>query len=256
VKAIAESIWNKIKGFIVDPIRAAQTSLNLAWQAIKSAASAAWKFIQGVIEAVVTPIKNAMTAIGDAVSSVVGWFEKLFGFDSNKEYTITTRYETIGSPPAELGITGDLNSGVLGDGSTTAALSRSNGGGAMGAVYSALDSDGFSNPFDRHWHARSMHGGSILRGATMFGWDAQGHPQIGGGEGPEAVVGVNSLNQQIREAVRQGLSGVAGAIASAVSGASQPIYVVLDTGELVGAIGPKMDDQLARYGDWKGGGRA
>ena len=104
-------------------------------------------------------------------------------------------------------------------------------------------------------YASAMSGGKILHGATIFGRDESGL-LMGGETGPEAVVGVNSLNQQIREAVRQGLSGVAGAIASAVSGASQPIYVVLDTGELVGAIGPKMDDQLARYGDWKGGGRA
>lgn len=106
-------------------------------------------------------------------------------------------------------------------------------------------------------HARSMYEGTILRGATMFGWDAQGRPQIGGGEGPEAVVGVGSLNQQIREAVRDGLSGIVGSIAQAIGGKNeQPVYVVLDTGELVGAIGGKMDTELSRIGDWKGGGRA
>jgi len=106
-------------------------------------------------------------------------------------------------------------------------------------------------------HARSMYDGTILRGATMFGWDAQGRPQIGGGEGPEAVVGVNSLNEQIRGAVRDGLSGIVGAIAQAIGGRNeQPVYVVLDTGELVGAIGGKMDAELGKIGDWKGGGRA
>lgn len=106
-------------------------------------------------------------------------------------------------------------------------------------------------------NARSMFGGTILQGATMFGWDAQGRPQIGGGEGPEAVVGVNSLNQQIRDAVRDGLSGIVGAIAQAIGGRNeQPVYVVLDTGELVGAIGGKMDAELGKIGDWKGGGRA
>lgn len=106
-------------------------------------------------------------------------------------------------------------------------------------------------------NARSMFGGTILQGATMFGWDAQGRPQIGGGEGPEAVVGVTSLNEQIRGAVRDGLSGIVGAIAQAVGGRNeQPVYVVLDTGELVGAIGGKMDAELGKIGDWKGGGRA
>lgn len=106
-------------------------------------------------------------------------------------------------------------------------------------------------------NARSMFGGTILRGATLFGWDAQGIPQIGGGEGPEAVVGVGSLNQQIKEAVREGLSGIAENIAAAVQGGNQkPIYVVLDTGELVGAIGSKMDAELGRLGNWKSGGAA
>lgn len=106
-------------------------------------------------------------------------------------------------------------------------------------------------------HAQSMFDGTILRGATMFGWDAQGRPQIGGGEGPEAVVGVNSLNQQIREAVRDGLSGIVGNIAQAIGGRNeQPVYVVLDTGELVGAIGGKMDAELGKIGAWKSGGAA
>lgn len=106
-------------------------------------------------------------------------------------------------------------------------------------------------------HAQSMFDGTILRGATMFGWDAQGRPQIGGGEGAEAVVGVNSLNQQIREAVRDGLSGIVGSIAQAIGGRNeQPVYVVLDTGELVGAIGGKMDAELGKIGAWKSGGAA
>lgn len=106
-------------------------------------------------------------------------------------------------------------------------------------------------------HSRSMFDGTILQGATMFGWDAQGRPQIGGGEGAEAVVGVNSLNQQIREAVRDGLSGIVGSIAQAIGSRNeQPVYVVLDTGELVGAIGGKMDAELGKIGAWKSGGAA
>lgn len=117
--------------------------------------------------------------------------------------------------------------------------------------------NGISNLWNSIFHARSMFGGTILQGATMFGWDAQGRPQIGGGEGPEAVVGVNSLNEQIRGAVRDGLSGIVGAIAQAIGGRNeQPVYVVLDTGELVGAIGGKMDAELGKIGAWKSGGAA
>jgi len=79
---------------------------------------------------------------------------------------------------------------------------------------------------------------------------------IGGEAGPEAIVGVNSLDQMIANSVEKGFSSIINSLASINSGNNQPVYVVLDTGELVGAIGGKMDTELSRIGDWKGGGRA
>ena len=105
-------------------------------------------------------------------------------------------------------------------------------------------------------HSRSMFDGTILRGATMFGWDAQGRPQIGGGEGAEAVVGVNSLDRMIERSVQNGLSGLISGIADAVKGDDRPMYVVLDTGALVGGIGKEMDAELGRLGNWRSGGAA
>ena len=105
-------------------------------------------------------------------------------------------------------------------------------------------------------HSRSMFDGTILRGATMFGWDAQGRPQIGGGEGAEAVVGVNSLDRMIERSVQKGLSGLISGIADAVKGDDRPMYIVLDTGALVGGIGKEMDAELGRLGNWRSGGAA
>ena len=105
-------------------------------------------------------------------------------------------------------------------------------------------------------HSRSMFDGTIMRGATMFGWDAQGRPQIGGGEGAEAVVGVNSLDRMIERSVQKGLSGLIGGIAEAVKGDDRPMYIVLDTGALVGGIGKEMDAELGRLGNWRSGGAA
>ena len=150
-------------------------------------------------------------------------------------YDVITRYSTEGTPS-----------------SSTATVRPTNTTGSTASL--SVHGPTFDESLI---HSRSMFDGTILRGATMFGWDAQGRPQIGGGEGAEAVVGVNSLNQQIREAVRDGLSGIVGSIAQAIGGRNeQPVYVVLDTGELVGAIGGKMDAELGKIGDWKGGGRA
>ena len=100
-----------------------------------------------------------------------------------------------------------------------------------------------------------MSGGTILRGATMFGWDSDGRPQIGGGEGPEAVVGVNSLNQMIRESVNGAVSGILNGLGGiAQGGQRQPVQLVLDTGVLVAAIAPSMNDEMSRIDTWRHGG--
>lgn len=116
--------------------------------------------------------------------------------------------------------------------------------------YTGADPNGISD-------ARSMSGGTILRGATMFGWDAQGRPHIGGGEGAEAVVGVNSLDQMIRESVNSAVMGIAARLDGLLSGDSvtrRPIQLVLNTGALVAEIAPVMDDEMSRIDTWRHGG--
>ena len=116
--------------------------------------------------------------------------------------------------------------------------------------YSGADPNGISD-------ARSMSGGTILRGATMFGWDSDGVPHIGGGEGAEAVVGVNSLDHMIRESVNGAVSGILNGLGGiAQGGQRQPVQLVLDTGVLVAAIAPSMNDEMSRIDTWRhGGGR-
>jgi TP901 family phage tail tape measure protein len=115
--------------------------------------------------------------------------------------------------------------------------------------YTGADSQGISD-------ARSMSGGTILRGATMFGWDAQGRPHIGGGEGAEAVVGVNSLDQMIQRSVSSALSVFAKSLGGLLSGGAtrQPVQLVLDTGVLVAEIAPEMNNEMSRIDTWRHGG--
>lgn len=115
--------------------------------------------------------------------------------------------------------------------------------------YTGADPNGISD-------ARSMSGGTILRGATMFGWDAQGRPHIGGGEGPEAVVGVNSLDRMIQNSVANAVSGIVSGVNALVAGGrnQQPAQLVLDTGVLVAAIAPSLDSEMSRITNWRHGG--
>lgn len=106
-------------------------------------------------------------------------------------------------------------------------------------------------------NAIAMSPGRILRGATMFGWDAFGNPQIGGEVGAEAVVGVNSLDQMIQNSVNAAMSAVLGRLDALISGRSdRPLKVVLDTGALVGGIVDAMDSEMDTIAQWKAGDRA
>ena len=57
-------------------------------------------------------------------------------------------------------------------------------------------------------HAKSMYGGTIMRGATMFGYNAAGQPLIGGDAGAEAIIGLQSLDQMIHQSVGDAFDNV------------------------------------------------
>lgn len=103
-------------------------------------------------------------------------------------------------------------------------------------------------------YAKGMSGGYILNRGTVFGLEHDGSPRIGGEAGPEAVVGVNSLDHMIQSSVAAAMSGVAEQIARAVT--RQRPQIVLDTGALVGGIKYEMDNQLNDIANWRGAGRA
>ena len=105
-------------------------------------------------------------------------------------------------------------------------------------------------------NATAMHGGRILRGATIFGRDQFGSDLIGGEAGPEALVGVNSLDQMIKQSVMSAMTGIFGRLDSLISGQGQNIQIVLDSGVLVGELVGGMDSEMNRRAAWRGGGRA
>lgn len=105
-------------------------------------------------------------------------------------------------------------------------------------------------------HAKSMSGGTILQGATVFGMNNQGQPMVGGEAGPEAVVGTGSLNRMIQSSVSVAMNGVLSRLdtmVSRVSNYAPKIY--LDTGALVGGTVNGMNSELNNVARWKGYGR-
>lgn len=239
------TVFDGIKGVIDGAIRIISTAWGDVEKFFTTTIPDAWNKLKDDANAIIKPVQDIIEGVVGAVQSFINWWKQLLGLNGSKDFIVTTTYTTIGQEPSILKEHSDMMKGT--QKGQTHLTAVSNTGKPIGR-------EGNVNVIT---NARSMFGGTILRGASLFGWDNQGRPQIGGSEGPEAVVGVGSLKQQIREAVRSEAAGLVSGIAGALSGNSnQPIYVVLDTGELVGAIGPKMDAKLGEYGDWKGGGRA
>lgn len=109
----------------------------------------------------------------------------------------------------------------------------------------------------RKKHASAMTHGEILQGLTPFGVDSRGTVHYGGEAGPEAVVGVNSLDGMIQRSVQKAIAGVLSKMDELRAGQNQSgMQVVLDSGALVGAIAPAMDERLYDIAAWRGGGRA
>lgn len=111
---------------------------------------------------------------------------------------------------------------------------------------------------DVKWYARAMRNGMILDDPTIFGMD--GGSLLGAGEvGPEAVVGVNSLQGMVREAAQNAVSGMVSVLLAELQAIHDDMptgNIVMDTGALVGSTVKSMDMALNDVAKWRGRGRA
>lgn len=111
---------------------------------------------------------------------------------------------------------------------------------------------------DVKWYARAMRNGMILDDPTIFGMD--GGKLLGAGEaGPEAVVGVSSLQDMVWEAAQNAVGGMVSALITELRAIHDDMPtgdIVMDTGALVGSTVKSMDMALNDVAKWRGRGRA
>lgn len=169
------------------------------------------------------------TEVGSEIATEIG--SEVSSVDSSG---LSTALGTAG-PTAGAAIASDIQSSL----SATSFIIN------VAANVLGLPSGGGGGGDQTEHHAKSMYGGTILRGATLFGMNAKGQPMVGGEVGPEAIVGVNSLHNMIQSSVSNAMMAMADRLEGAF--AAQPatdLQVVLDTGALVGGITNKMNRAL------------
>lgn len=177
------------------------------------------------------------------------------------ETELTAAIEAVGSATTESIDTGSAS------GSAAMVTNLSSGGSAAAASIGAT----IQNALNRlrlpafnmqitggktQKNARAMNTGRIFNRPTIFGY-ADGAYQMAGDAGPEAVIGVTSLRDMIKDAVGDQLGAIINGMGALRAGQNQGgMQVVLDSGALVGAIAPAMDERLYDIAAWRGGGRA
>ena len=238
--------WTNITTAIQTAMTNIQTAITTAWEAIKAFFSSVLSAIGSAVSSAWSNIKsNVTTAMSNIKSNVTtAW--------NNIKSTITTVLSNIGSA-----ITNGFNTAKN---NVTNALNaikntiKNVWDGAVSIVRGAVDklkslvnfhwelpklklphfkiTGSFSlNPpsvphLSVEWYKKAMENGMILNSPTIFG--AAGGHLLGGGEaGPEAVVGVESLRDIIRDSMREGIAGLGGDIVIPVSIGQQRVETIV-----------------------------
>ena len=103
------------------------------------------------------------------------------------------------------------------------------------------------------WYAKAMNNPRLLSSPTVFGYDAVSGKALAGGEaGPEVVSGADTLMNMIGAAVsekNERIEILINLIIELLNKCLQTIagmQIVLDSGEVVGALAPQIDAELGR----------
>ena len=260
VKQKALEIWEAIKENIIQPIlnakqtveekiEAMKTAVVEKWEAIKQKAKELWDAVK---EKIIDPIKNAKQDVEEKVAnlkkSVEEKWEALKTSISNKvedlkekltkpfkdaKETIDGIVETIkGFFPINI-------SNIL----SNIKLPHFSLSGSLNPTKWATE--GFPK-INVEWYAKAMQNGMILDGATIFGMGANGNLLGGGEAGRELIVGVNSLQNMIRQSMARNNITTAEIYSAVKAGMKDANVVVYMDGRKVTEGVNRQNDMIAQ----------
>lgn len=231
IKSVATSVWNGIKSAIQNVVNGIKTAVSNVWNSIKSTTSSVFNGIKSTASSVWNGIKSAMIApVEAAKSKIKGIIDAIKGFFSN----ISLKLPKISMP----------------------ALPHFKLSGSFSLKPPSVPKLGVE------WYAD----GGIMEKAMAFGMNGN-NVMVGGEAGREAILPLN----------RENLAGIGYGIASTMDYSQELVIakldelvdrleamfnrfsdmkIVMDSGELVGAIKKEIDKQLGRSSGNKGRGRA
>ncbi|MDT2841886.1 hypothetical protein [Vagococcus lutrae] len=230
IKSVASSVWNSIKSTIQSVVNAIKSVVSSVWNSIKSTTSNVFNSIKSTATSVWNGVKNAMiTPIEAAKNKISGIVNAIKGFFSGMRLSIPK----ISLPP----------------------LPHFSLTGSFSLKPPSVPKLGVQ------WYAD----GGIMQKAMAFGMNGN-DIMVGGEAGPEAIL---PLNRETLGGIGQGIASTMGYSQEAVVRKLDELIdrlealfeqfknmkVVMDSGELVGAIKNEINHVLGRERDYDGRGR-
>lgn len=215
IKSVATSIWNGIKATIQSAVNNVQSVVSSVWNSIKSTTSSVFNSIKstassvwnGIKSAIQTPINAAKDAVKSAIDKMKSFFNFSWSLPKLKLPHISISGKFSINPPSV-------------------------------------------PKFGIEWYKK----GGIMEDPTLFGINQiTGRAMVGGEAGPEAIAPIDKLQDYVMAAVRAENGEVSDRLDRLIrilekyfplilAKMAKDIY--LDSGELVGSLGGKMDAEL------------
>lgn len=259
IKSVISTIWNAIKSIVTTVVNAVKSVITTAWNAIKSVTSSVFNAVKSVASSVWNGIKSTISGVVNGVKSTVS------GVWNSIKSTTSSVFNSVKSTATSVwnaikkAISTPINA-------------------AKDAVKKAIDKiKGFFNfkwslpklklphisitgkfslkppsapKFGIEWYKE----GGVMEDPTLFGINTiTGKAMVGGEAGPEAIAPIDVLQSYVRDAVKAENGEVAARLDKLIkllekyfplilAKIAKEIY--LDSGELVGALGDKIDAEL------------
>ena len=254
ISTFMTSIWNAIKMVISTVINAILSIITTILNSIKTVVTTVWNSIKTVISTVVDGVKMKVETVFQAVS---GTLSSIFNGIKNTAVSVWNGIKNAIITPIE-----QAKNKVK---AMVDAIKGFFSGLSLKLPHIKLPHFkvrgrfSISPPsvprFSIDWYKKAMHKPMLLNGATIFG--EKGGKLLGGGEaGPEVIMGLDAF-QNMTTGVNGELLSVMNRVL-AIMDSYFPRFldtnIVLDSGELVGGIAPKMDMALGKLQNRKARG--
>ena len=216
IRQKAEEIWSQIKQKIIQPIIDAKKDVEEKIQNLKKSVEEKWEALKTSIGQKVEDLKEKLTKpFKDAKETIDGIVETIKGFFP---INISNILSNIKLP--HFSLSGSLNP-------------------------TKWATEGFPK-INVEWYAKAMQNGMILDGATIFGMGANGNLLGGGEAGRELIVGVNSLQNMIRQSMARNNITTAEIYSAVKAGMKDANVVVYMDGRKVTEGVNRQNDMIAQ----------